>query len=99
MNVKKIVAIAACAILPGVAFAGVEIKGNNEQTVTIKNGAIANVAVGALSKAKLSAASVEGNATLNNSKQLVTVTNGALANVAVGATSTAELNVATVNGK
>ena len=97
---KHIIVIASLALASSVAFAKVEIKGNNEQTVTIKNGAVANTAVGMGAKAKLSAASVEGNAKIGgNNKQTLSVTNGAIANTAVGMGTTAELNIGTVSGK
>ena len=82
-----------------VAVAKVEIKGNNEQTITVKNGAIANTAVGMGASAKLSAASVTGNVKIGgNNKQTLSVTNGAIANTAVGMGTKAEMNLGTVSG-
>ena len=42
------------------AQAEVKIKGNNDQKVTVKNGAVANMAIGAMTKAEQNLASNDG---------------------------------------
>ncbi|BBH12250.1 hypothetical protein [Chromobacterium haemolyticum] len=96
---KKLIAIAIMAGFTSAAYAKVEIKGNNTQAVKVKNGAILNMSSGMVSKAKLSAASVEGNVKIDgNNTQTLDVNNGALLNMAMPG-SEAELSVGTVTGK
>ena len=58
---NKSIAILAAGLILGVAAqAEVKIGGNNKQTVTVKNGAVLNAAVGAGSKAEQNLASNEG---------------------------------------
>lgn len=82
------------------AQAEVKIKGNNDQKVTVKNGAVANMAIGAGATAKQNLASNKGNVNIGgNNKQEVSVTNGAVANMAIGAMTKAEQNLASNDGK
>lgn len=93
------VAIAAAALFSTTAFAEVKIGGNNEQKVTVTNGAVANMAIGAGAKAKQNLASNKGNVNIGgNNKQEVIVKNGAVANMAIGAGAKAEQNLASNDG-
>ena len=100
---KSIISASVFAValaVASLASAKVEIKGNNEQTTTIKNGAVANTAVGMGAKAKMSVNSVEGNVKIGgNNKQTFSLTNGAVANTAVGMGTKAEMNLGTISGK
>lgn len=91
-------AISALVFIAGAAHAEVKIGGNNNQKVTVQNGAVANMAFGA-SKATQNLASNKGNVKIGgNNTQEVSVKNGAVANMAFGA-SKAEQNLASNDGK
>ena len=97
---NSVIAIAALALFSVGASAKVEIKGNNTQTVTVKNGAIVNSAAGMGAKAKMTAASVTGNVSIGgNNKQTLDVKNGAIVNSAAGMGVTSEMNLGSVTGK
>ena len=106
-------AISALVLVAGAAHAEVKIGGNNNQKVTVQNGAVANMAFGAstakqnLAKTlqmvrefrKQNLASNKGNVKIGgNNTQEVSVKNGAVANMAFGA-SKAEQNLASNDGK
>ncbi len=81
------------------AQAEVKIGGNNDQKVTVKNGAVANMAIGVGAQAKQNLASNKGKVNIGgNNKQEVSVTNGAVANMAIGAGTKAEQNLASNDG-
>ncbi len=98
---KKTVAMIACGLLLGASVqAEVKIGGNNKQTVTVKNGAVLNAAVGPGAQAKQNLASNKGNVKIGgNNTQEVSVKNGAVLNAAVGPMSKAEQNLASNEGK
>lgn len=82
------------------AHANIQVGNGGSQKVTVENGAIVNSAVGAVSKAKLNAASNEGNVKIGNKHNMtVSVKNGAMINSAVGAGTTATLNAASNTSK
>lgn len=94
---KKLIgsALVAALMVSAPAFAEVKIGGNNNQKVTVQNGAVANMAIGAGAKAKQNLASNKGNVKIGgNNTQEVTVKNGAVANMAIGAGTVAEQNLA-----
>lgn len=98
---KKFIAVLVSGV--AIAFAAqaeVKIKGNNEQKVTVKNGAVANMAIGAGATATQNLASNKGKVNIGgNNKQEVSVTNGAVVNMAIGAGTKAEQNLASNDGK
>ena len=58
---KKVIAVLVSGM--AIAFAAqaeVKIGGNNDQKVTVKNGAVANMAIGAMTKAEQNLASNDG---------------------------------------
>ena len=98
---KKSIAILVAGLALGVAAqAEVKIGGNNKQTVTVKNGAVLNAAIGAGAQAKQNLASNKGNVKIGgNNTQEVSVKNGAVLNAAIGAGTKAEQNRASNDGK
>ena len=98
---KKVIAILVSGVAIALsAQAEVKIKGNNDQKVTVKNGAVSNMAIGAGAQAKQNLASNKGNVNIGgNNKQEVSVTNGAVANMAIGPAAKAEQNLASNDGK
>jgi metal-dependent HD superfamily phosphatase/phosphodiesterase len=97
---KKVAFVAAALVLAsGSALAQVKIKGNNEQTVTIKNGGVANVAGGMGAEARTNIASNKGKVDIGgNSKQAVSIENGGVANVSGGARTKATMNLGSNDG-
>ena len=97
---KKVIAVLVSGMV--IAFAAqaeVKIGGNNDQKVTVKNGAVANMAIGVGAQAKQNLASNKGKVNIGgNNKQEVSVTNGAVANMAIGAGTKAEQNLASNDG-
>jgi len=97
---KKVSILFFSAVVSLQAHAAVTVGGNNQQKVTVTNGAIANSAVGVGAKATQNVASNKGNVKIGgNNKQEVTVKNGAIVNSAVGVMSKAEQNIASNEGK
>ena len=98
---KKVIAVLVSGLaLAFAAQAEVKIGGNNDQNVTVKNGAVANMAIGPAAQAKQNLASNKGNVHIGgNNKQEVSVTNGAVANMAIGPAAKAEQNLASNDGK
>jgi uncharacterized protein YjlB len=87
--------VAAAAMVSGAAMAEVKISGKNTQTVTIKNGAVLNAAIGAGATARQNLASNAGTVSIGgDNTQTVTVNNGAVLNAAIGAGTTAAQNLA-----
>ena len=98
---KKVIAVLVSGMaLAFAAQAEVKIGGNNDQKVTVKNGAVANMAIGPAAQAKQNLASNKGNVNIGgNNKQEGSVTNGAVANMAIGPAAKAEQNLASNDGK
>lgn len=98
---KKTLFIAAAALSMALgAHAEVKISGKNTQAVTVKNGAVVNMANGNLAEAKQNLASNKGNVKIGgNNTQSVNVTNGAVVNMANGNLTKAEQNLASNEGK
>jgi uncharacterized protein YjlB len=98
---KKTLFIAAAALSMALgAQAEVKIGSKNTQSVTVKNGAVLNMANGNLAEAKQNLASNKGNVKIGGSNtQTVSVTNGAVLNMANGNMTKAEQNLASNEGK
>ena len=98
MKKSIIFAAAALSFALGVQ-AEVKIGGNNKQSVTVKNGAVVNMANGAMATAKQNLASNKGKVDIGgNNNQEVSVKNGAVVNMANGAMTKAEQNLASNDG-
>ena len=71
---KKVIAVLVSGMaLAFAAQAEVKIGGNNDQKVTVKNGAVANMAIGPAAQAKQNLASNKGNVNIGALTQDVTV--------------------------
>ncbi|HUH90226.1 MAG TPA: hypothetical protein VLZ76_06170 [Lysobacter sp.] len=97
MKKSYVLLIAAALVFSGTAYAEVKIGGNNTQKTNVK-GAIANSAVGAMTKATQNISSNKGNVKIGGNNNQTTDVMGAIANSAVGAGSKAEQNVSSNEG-
>ena len=94
-----LVAVLSSTLFIASAYAKVEIKDKHKQTVTVENGGIANLAIGAQAKATQNVSSNTGNVKIGSGgEQKTSIKNGGIVNLAIGP-STAKQNIASNDGK
>ena len=91
--------ILSSTLLIASAHAKVETGKKSKQIVTVENGGIANLAIGAKAKAIQNVSSNTGNVkTGDGTEQRTSIKNGGIVNLAIGP-STAKQNIASNEGK